>query len=219
MDEVVGTSSCAFPLPPMSSILAVGPSKAGKSSLIHKILMARREMLVDDVKKILYFYGTWSTAYETLERYFGDEITFIKGLPSYNLLEDSSDPKRAMCIVLDDVATLLDREGVLKRIFCEGAHHLRCYVFMTVHNIFEKSLRTISLNTDFIVLMKSFRNKSQIGTLGAQFNLRSKFLQAYESFTEGRPHSYLMVDVTQQCPDHLRLRTNILPNQTCEVFY
>ena len=43
------------------------------------------------------------------------------------------------------------------------------------------------------------------------------FMDAYEKATE-KPHGYLLIDLEQNTPEILRLRSNILPNETTVVY-
>ena len=65
----------------------------------------------------------------------------------------------------------------------------------------------VSLNAHYLVLFKNPRDKSQIGVLSRQLQM-PHLLPAYEDAT-GRPHGYLLVDLSPQTPDELRLRSQL----------
>ena len=71
------------------------------------------------------------------------------------------------------------------------------------------------MNTHYLVLFKNPRDKSQVNYLARQIEPRSHnwraFIELYENATK-RPHGYLFIDLTQECPDEDRYRTNILPS-------
>ena len=88
-------------------------------------------------------------------------------------------------------------------------------VVYLVQNVFEKTAehRTISLNAHYMVIFKNPRDSSQITHLARQmFPQNAKLMiDAYKEATS-RPHSHLVVDLTQATPDLFRLRDALLPH-------
>ena len=85
-----------------------------------------------------------------------------------------------------------------------------------VQNLFgkNKEQRTISLNSHYSVVFKNPRDASQVTHLAKQmYPGKTKYLQ--EAFKEATsiPHGYLLIDLRQETPDHLRLRTRVFPDQ------
>jgi len=82
-----------------------------------------------------------------------------------------------------------------------------------------KQQHTISLNAHYLVVLKSPRDSSRIQHLARQmFPKRSKvLLEAYRDAALGS-HGYLLIDLHQDTPEHLRLRTNIFPFETQIVY-
>ena len=76
-------------------------------------------------------------------------------------------------------------------------------------NIFDKSPqnRTISLNAHYLVLFKNPRDKSQVEILGRQLSM-PHLTSAYHEATRVA-HGYLMVNLSPQIPDELRLRSQL----------
>jgi len=77
----------------------------------------------------------------------------------------------------------------------------------------------VTLNAHYLLLCKNRRDMSQINHLGRQLYPRNlKFFQeVYEDATK-KPYSYLLVDLHSDTPENMRLRTQILPNQTQYVY-
>ena len=73
-----------------------------------------------------------------------------------------------------------------------------------------KEARTRSLNTHYLVLFKNPRDKSQVEFLARQISPRNPktLIQVFEAATE-KPHSYLFLDLAQECLDEYRLRSNL----------
>ena len=85
-------------------------------------------------------------------------------------------------------------------------------VMYIVQNLFHrgKHHRTISLNAHYMVLFKNPRDVSQIMALAHQMypQRTNYFLEAYAAAT-ALPHGYLVIDMKQETPDILRLRSHI----------
>ncbi len=73
-------------------------------------------------------------------------------------------------------------------------------------------MKTISNNCQYTILMKNPRDKRQIKYFAMQcFDGQvDYFMESYNDATTP-PYGYMVVDMTQTCPDQFRLRTNIIP--------
>jgi hypothetical protein len=91
--------------------------------------------------------------------------------------------------------------------FTRKVHHRNTSVIYITQNLFDRVAqhRTTSLNAHYLVLFKNPRDKSQIGVLSRQLQM-PHLLPAYEEAT-GRPHWYLLVDISPQTPEEFRLRS------------
>ena len=104
------------------------------------------------------------------------------------------------------------------KLFTKGSHHRSLSVMYIVQNLFgkNKEQRTISLNSHYLV---NPRDASQVTHLAKEmYRGKTKYLQ--EAFKEATsiPHGYLLIDLRQETPDHLRLRTRIFPDQSQVVY-
>ena len=102
----------------------------------------------------------------------------------------------------------------ITQFFTRGSHHTSTSVFFLTQNLFEKGLRTISINSHYIVLFKNLRDQTQIKTLAKQiFPDKPKYLlESYKDATS-KQYGYLLIDITTSCDDNLRLRTNIFKDE------
>jgi hypothetical protein len=129
-------------------------------------------------------------------------VTFVKNIPSDDekLVADLSTPH---LLIFDDMMGGKAIESIVDW-FMRKAHHRNTSVIYITQNLFNRTAqhRTISLNAHYLVLFKNPRDKSQIGVLSRQLQMPYLF-PAYEEGT-GRPHGYLLVDVSPQTPEELR---------------
>src|SRR4029434_2367565 len=74
-----------------------------------------------------------------------------------------------------------------------------------------KASRTISLNTNYLILFKNPRDNHQVSVLARQmYHGNTKyFMESFKNATE-KPHGYLLLDYKTKTPDSFRLRTDLL---------
>lgn len=80
-------------------------------------------------------------------------------------------------------------------------------------------MRNISLNSNYIVLMKNTRDRAQIRHLAAQmYPSNTNFLvKAYEDATKN-PYSYLLLDFKNTTSEKIRVRTGVLTGETMYAY-
>ena len=96
--------------------------------------------------------------------------------------------------------------------FTRVAHHKPTFVVFIMQNLFPpgREARTRSLNTHYYCIFKNPRDKSQVEFLARQIHPRNPkaLIEIFEAATE-KPHSYLFLDLTQECPDQYRFRSDL----------
>jgi hypothetical protein len=146
----------------------------------------------------------------------------LKHLPDYVEVEegleaiDTIDGSEPTLLVLDDLMQEATEDRTISNLFTKGSHHKNMSVIMLVQNLFHqgKFMWTISLNTHYMVLFKNPRDAGQIRHLAAQlFPGDTKFLGCAYKQATSRSHGYLLLDFTQDTPDHLRVMSDILPGE------
>ena len=194
---------------PFTGIIA-GPTGCGKSTLVKDIIQNKDMLIYPTPTHIVWFYGEWQPMYDTISG-----VEFIEGLPKLKYL----DSKQPTLVIIDDLMSETDKS--VTTLFTKGSHHHNLSVLYLVQNLFDKNKhsRTISLNAHYLVLFKNPRDASQITHLAKQmYPGHVKFMQ--EAFTDAtiEAYGYLLIDLKQDTPEHLRLRTKILPGDTQYVY-
>ena len=194
------------------SILMAGPSMSGKSYFLRDLLNNRDKMFSPPPDKVIWFYGIQQKLYEEIEN-----VTFVEGFPS-NYQEYIG---LNSLIILDDLMTEMGSDKRLTQLFTKGSHHLNLSVIFITQNLFHKGkeMRDVSLNCQYLILFKNRRDMSQVMHIAKQlYPRRTKFFQeVYEDATK-KPYSYLLVDLKNDTPERMRLRTQILPQQTQYIY-
>lgn len=188
---------------PFTCVVA-GPTKAGKTSFVKKLLENRSKLFSPIPEKIWWCFTENQTSYTDLHEY----VTFCKGIPDINLIRQYEPVPQLL--VLDDMMQELKNDPTLVQLFTRGCHHWNISVIHIVQNMFFEGLRTSRINAQYLVLLKNPSDQLQVRTLARQlFPERYKyFLEAFTDATS-HPHGYLLVDLTQYTGDNLRLRTDI----------
>ena len=190
-----------------------GPSGCGKSSLVKDII--RANAIDPSPDRIVWLYAEDQPLYRTgLEN-----VSFHRGLPEE--LDTMFDASTRNLLIIDDLMTEAHSDQRMTKLFSVGSHHRNLSIIFIIHNLFHygKEMRTLSLNSHYLILFKNPRDHLQIATLARQmYPGRSQFLiEAFEDATKA-PHGYLLIDLKPETDDHHRIRTDILPSDQT-IFY
>ena len=152
--------------------------------------------------------------------WFPRQCEFVDGCPENLLtrLEQTSD--HGILCIFDDFMNEVSSNSMISKSFTHGGSHLGCSLVLMLQNILPKGTqsRTISINTQYQVLSHNPRDSLQISILARQLCPRKDFLEIYKRATE-RPYGYLFCCFIQSCPDEIRYRTNVLPNEYPSIVY
>ena len=192
-----------------ASFLLAGASGVGKTYWIFRFIDHRNEIFTEKIEKMLYFYEVWQPIFE---RYV-DQVEFIQGPPNVEELKNAD----RKLVILDDLMN--SNKDLITKIFTVYSHHYNFTVIFTVQNLFNKSIREISLNAKFVVLFKNCRDLNQI-----QCFLRQAFPQNYKNVLETyinetqAARSYILLDFRCDTDRKHRIRAQIFPDELNFVY-
>ena len=195
---------------PFTCIVA-GPTGCGKTTFVTRLLRNSSTMIDPSPERVTWYYGEWQSADENLDI---PNMRLEEGLPT------SFDASKRNIVVLDDLMAETDER--VTNLFTKKSHHCNTSVIYLVQNLFPKNKesRTISLNSQYIVVFKNPRDVSQMTTLAKQmYPGRVKFVQEAFADATSTPYGYILVDLKQDTPEDLRLRTSILPDDAVQYVY
>ena len=138
-------------------------------------------------------------------------IHFKQGLPeSENEFLDFVDEKSHIVCVF------------VQKQLCVNSHHYNASLILLIQNLFQKGsvMRTISLNTKYMIIFAHIRDQTQLQVLSRQmFGSNSKYLLSAYAKAVSRPYGYLCVDNYANSDGYrYRLRSDKLPNQDTVVY-
>jgi energy-coupling factor transporter ATP-binding protein EcfA2 len=193
-------------------IQVVGPSGSGKTYFVCSLLGSKSSFR-KPIKEIYWHSGI-------AEGEIGDTLKKLKRLRRVHYVIGFPDdwidqPKKHDVIVIDDLFEEANRNAAtFNQLFTKIARHRQVTVLFLTQNIFHQGgkHRTRNLNTHYLVLFKNPRDKTVIDFLSRQiYPSNRKFLMdAFNDATNDKPHGYIFMDFTQECPDRHRVRTDIL---------
>ena len=182
----------------------VGPSHSGKTTFTLQLLDRRNEIFDCQPNRIIWCYGIYQHDLNSL--------LLSKGYHVQAGLISAADIQAYDIIVLDDLLNESSNSKDVTDMFTKAAHHKPCFIIFIMQNLFPpgKESRTRALNTQYYIIFKNPRDKSQIEVLARQILPRKSkhLIEVFEAATQ-RPHNYLFIDLTQDCPEDLRFRSNL----------
>ena len=204
--------------PKYCSHLLVGPSASGKTFRVAEILRCKNELLVDgsQIQNVVFFYAQWQDIYSQLR----DEGVVTKWVNSFPTVEEFQALAKpfvnkggSICIFDDFESEIGPSLGQIVRV---TARHMQTSIFILHQSLFppQKFARQISLNVRFIHLAKSPRENAQVRFLARQMSPDDWrwICEAFTHVTE-QPFRYLLLDLTQECSNLLRVRSHYLPSE------
>ena len=198
--------------------LICGPTQSGKTQFVSRLLKTKEAMISVPPDKIIWCYGEYQPAYRELTSQIPN-IRFVEGIPMD--LDTMISPNHSNLLIIDDLMVESGNDKTIANLFTKGSHHRNLSVILILQNLFHqgREIRTISLNSHYLVLFKNPRDGSQITHLAKQmYPGHTNFVQ--EAFVDAtrEPYGYLFIDLKPTAPEVLRLRTNIFPGETTFVY-
>ena len=202
------------------SCLISGPSQSGKTYFVKQVL-ENHERLIDTFVqlKVLWCYGIENVSTGEQLKNPTVFIKYTKGLPTEKNLKGFN------TVVIDDLLVETARSETMTNLFTRVVHHRNVNVFCLIQNIFFKShvIRNLNLNSNYIVLFKNIRDRTQLTVFARQFNPQNVqlFVDAFNDATE-KPYGYLLIDLHPKTIDEFRIRGDIFRTDTgnpCPTIY
>ena len=183
---------------------------SGKSTWIKKVLIHSDQLIRPVPDRILWIYKRWQPLYDEL-KYWIPSIVFIEGITEDIKYDTVINSRKRTLLIIDDMMKDATQDKEICELFTEGAHHRNLSVVCIMQNLFNKGKenRTMSLNSQYIVLFKNPRDRQQIGVLARQMypGNSQKLLDAYEKAVSV-PYGALVLDLKQTTLESKRFQTD-----------
>lgn len=188
------------------------PSLSGKSTFVMN-LIKNKDKLFDGppIKEIVWCCRR--------SKFAPPELTHIPNVRIYECMIDLDELKPDTLLVLDDLLDCLSPK--ISEVFTVHSHHSRISVILIVQNLFhnDKYMRTISLNSNYFILMRNPRHSGQFGCFARQIDSENwRNLQKVYNTVCSRPYVLFIIDLSQNTNDISRYKTNIFNDDFYESY-
>jgi GTPase SAR1 family protein len=195
---------------PFTCVVA-GPSSSGKTQFVFRLIRHADRLVDPPPEKIMYCYGEFQPSFLELP-----QVEFHEGLPNV----DSFDGRSRVLLIIDDLMNEADQN--VCNLFTKLSHHRNVSVVFVTQNLFHRNrhVRTMNLNTHYVVLFKNPRDAGQVANLARQmYPGKSNFVvEAFRDATR-EPYGYLLIDLKPETEERYRIRTNIFPDDERQYVY
>jgi len=192
------------------NLLVVGPTQAGKSSWVKQLLLHGKKLVNVEFSSIHWICAQETDVTRELRVLFPG-INIWKGLPQDLDLFLKPIGKDSV-IVIDDLQKEIANHDEISELFIRQGHHLGISVILLVHNLFfpGRDRVTINRNATYVALFKSPLDAQPVHILGQRLlpGEGKVFVKIFTKATKD-PHSCLVIDGSQDCPDICRFRSHI----------
>lgn len=204
-----------------TSFAVIGGTMSGKTHWVWNLLKGASESFEVPPCKIVYCYLEDQPVVNDMQATL-PEFTTYRGLPTREEIREWALDSTHTVMILDDMIHLVTKSPDALHLFQTIVSHANITAFLLSQNLYPPGVyaKSILLNCQHVVLFKNVRDNRQIVTFGSQvFTGRSKFWMDAYARAVRRPYGYILVDLTNHCPEDRRLRTNILPEEGETVVY
>jgi len=199
------------------NLLITGPTKSGKTTFTCNLLKVSNEMFEKKPDYVILFYAIEQPKYtHMIEKGYIDEMIKIQDYDiNFNDLQTKLEPYKngnGSLIIFDDIMSEISKE--FEKIFTTLGHHINASLIFLSQNIFynNKTYRNMSLNLQYIAVMKNRRDLTQIQYLARQLcPIDPKYVENAYIKAANIPFSYIFFDCTSSAPDELQCRSHLFP--------
>ena len=190
-----------------------GPTGAGKTVLLQKILINKKQIFDKQPDRIVVCYKSWQQAYEVFAL-LDTPVEFVEGLIDVQ----NFDKSKNNLLIIDDLMTECKDNKDIATLFSVHSHHRNISVFLITQYIFIQGdcARDINLNSTNLIIFNNPRDRQQIRVLGQQMYPKktSGFMEIFDDAIKLHDgHGYLFLDFKQQTQDRMRIQTGIIPEE------
>ena len=188
-------------------IFVGGPSRCGKTFFVVDLIQNLKRVCKNPPTNIIYVYKVWQPKYEEIRNIV---TVFIE--EEENLIETIKDQVSGQhsLIIFDDLINSKSLKNIAQLFVVDGRHMNLSLVFLS-QRIFvnDEYFRQISGNCDYFCVFKNPRKVNEIRELAKQLTPGTLELLNIYGLATKEPYSYLLINLTQECPEILKYTSHI----------
>ena len=185
---------------PAFKLIIIGPSRSGKTTLTQDLLLNLDTFSSEPPKKIILIYKVWQPVYDKMKTgglvdvFVRDNDDLESQLMNYITGEE-------VLFIFDDMVNSQNITFISDLFMIQGRHKNVSLIFISQQGFKnDEAFRSISNNTNYIILMKNDRNITDIMNLAKQITPGPQplMMQIYKKATTDS-YSYLFINFTTEC--------------------
>lgn len=201
------------------NMMLVGPTRSGKTSWVKNLLTIGDQIFKEKPIKVFLFYKMMQDMYvEMKDTDLVHELVDVSNdMPTLDDIKEMVTPysnNGGSMIIFDDCMSDINND--FENLFCNLSHHMNCSIIFLTQNLYyqNNTFRTMSRNTQYLVLMKNDRDKLQGSILGKQYSPGNHtFIPQVLKEATKLPYSYLIIDFSPETNSSVRVLSNIFPHE------
>lgn len=207
----------AFLTHPFTALIS-GPTRSGKSELVKRLIYTE---YIDPPPEIIHFVsGEHTPLHDELKSKLGSRAKFHTGGWTSSIYDEFSPNVRSL-LIIDDLMSEMKNSDMLSILFSRGSSKRNLSIILIVQNLYfcGKAAVDVRRNSDYVVLFRSKQDKRQIRCFAQQIcPENSKFFM--DAFTDAtaEPYGYMLVDLTNHCPDEFMFRARLLEPEGMVIY-
>ena len=207
------------------NLIISGMSGSGKTTWVQNLLRIKEQIFSESPSKVFLFYKIMQDVYlEMQQQGLVTELIYVAenpiSLDEIQLMVHKHKDNGGCLLIFDDSMTNINED--FENLFCNLGHHENASIIFLTQNLFyqNKTFRTMSLNSHYLVLMKNDRDKQQTSILAKQFSPHNNAFITKAFFDATlKAYSYLILDFRPDTPSNIRVRSRIFQNQfPCTIY-
>lgn len=190
-------------------LFACGPSRCGKTCFIIDIIQNLNSIAVAPPTQVIYVYKVWQQKFDEIEE-SGLVTHFVKDQEDIVEIVKEKGKGESILIIFDDLINSPNLPEISNLFVVDGRHSNFSLIFLSQRMfVNNESFRQISNNCDYLVIFKNPRNSSEVRVLAQQITPGSlELINIYNKATKD-PFSYLLINLTQECQDHVKYTSHL----------
>ena len=169
---------------------------------------------------IIFVYKVWQPIYDTIHQMQGNNVHFMKDIPSESQLMSLLEDTTSSLIVFDDYLREICDSKVASDFYSRFAHHCNCSSILITQllGLEGKFKHTVLKNIHTFVLFGSPLDNYAVRSLGIKLGQCRKLMDIYNHCTS-RPRGYVIVDLNPLTNRKFRYRSHILGSDDhCHIY-
>lgn len=190
-----------------SSVILSGPSSSGKTTILGHIVEDSGSLYDLAPGNIILYYREEQSVYKAwVERGLISEMN--EGFPDredfMTKIRDRKDDGGTL-VIFDDLGLEMENNlDFMNELFTVIGHHYCVSIILVLHNLFSRSLRTLSLNCNRFILTKSLRDRSQVRCLATQsFPGKVQYIMGAYEDAISKKYGFLVLDFSPSCDPNM----------------